>query len=84
MSESGKICSIEEYQSMVQLCYALGVMAEAVPTEVLLASIERADSVGWFIDPTLWRDKGPALRQDKKIVEAIRYLKLVMKELRQG
>jgi hypothetical protein len=36
----------------------------------LLADIERADAVGWAIDPTLYRDKVDAMNEDREVLKA--------------
>lgn len=36
----------------------------------MLASIERADSVGPILDPTLWRENQEAMNEDRELLEA--------------
>ena len=62
--------NIERYQAAVRAC------AEAVrivcqhDIQGLLDAIERAEAVGPFVDPTLYREKAGAMEQDRELFRA--------------
>lgn len=59
-----------EYQAAVGSCALVGSMLTEHDLPGMLAAIERADSIGCMIDPTLYRDKVEAMHQDKELIEA--------------
>lgn len=59
-----------EYQAAVGTCALLGTMLVEHDLPGMLNAIERADSIGCMIDPTLYRDKVEAMHQDKDLLEA--------------
>jgi hypothetical protein len=62
----------EDYQRAMLACYrALGRLL-ALPLDELHAMQEKADAAGWMIDPTLYRAKAPAMREDANVVKALR------------
>ena len=62
--------TIEEYQENLKTCGLAALFVERVDIPDMLARIERADSIGGMIDPTLYRDKREAMMQDKELLEA--------------
>ena len=64
----------EEYQEHVKFCWQLAVMANAVPTGNMLERIERADSIGAILDPTLYRANHKAMMEDKAVIAAVNLL----------
>lgn len=67
--------TIEEYQNALKTCAMVATLLEQVDIPKLLGMIERADSVGAMIDPTLYRDKHGAMMLDKELLEAARPLR---------
>lgn len=65
---------IENYRlTVAQAALCARLLAE-VPLDEMLAAIERAETTGPILDPTLWREKGRAMREDKALLEAARPL----------
>lgn len=62
--------SIGAYQDAVRACALLAGLLLMHDLPALLRAIERADAIGPLVDPTLWRDKGAAMLQDKELLEA--------------
>lgn len=61
---------IDAYQDAVRACALLAGLLLMHDLPGLLRAIERADAIGPLVDPTLWRDKGAAMLQDKELLEA--------------
>lgn len=64
----------EQQRFRVLQCYQLAALAALIPTGDMLAAIERADSIGAIIDPTLYRANHAAMMEDKRVVEAVHAL----------
>lgn len=60
----------EEYQSQLLAVIGAARVISLIDVPDLLARIERADSVGAMIDPTLYRAKHKAMMVDKALLEA--------------
>jgi len=65
------IDSAKAYRHALLSCYRIIGQLCALPLDELHAQILRAETLGPILDPTLYRDKADALRQDKQIVEAL-------------
>lgn len=71
-----------EYQHAVTACYVAASMLMQFDLDAVLEQISEAEAVGPLIDPTLYREKGGAMQEDKQIVEAARQLQRVAKRLK--
>lgn len=60
----------EEYQATVRSCALVGSMLAQYDLPELLQAIDRADTVGPMLDPTLWIKKHGAMDEDKRLLEA--------------
>lgn len=61
---------IARYQAAVSACALAAQVLAAHDVPELLADIERADSAGAFLDPTLWINKRAAMLQDAELLRA--------------
>ncbi len=61
---------VADYQATVGMLYAWANVLAHVDLPGLLRDIARAEAVGPIVDPTLYREKGKALREDRAILEA--------------
>jgi hypothetical protein len=59
-----------EYQAAVRGSALVARMLAQYDIPQLLEAIERADSFGCFIDPTLWQQKRKAMNEDRELLEA--------------
>ena len=58
------------YQVAVKACIVACLIVTQHDIPGMLEAIERAHSIGPFLDPTLYRDKVGAMEQDKEILRA--------------
>ena len=72
----------EEYRSALIQCWMLANLSENIPTGEMLSRIAAADTIGPMIDPTLWMEKHKAMKEDKKIIEAIATLQSAFLKLK--
>lgn len=61
---------IEKYRFARAACEFARVVLKEHDIEQILKDINRADAVGMFVDPTLWRDKHQAMDEDKMVFAA--------------
>jgi len=61
---------IEEYRDARRTCELAKEMLKQHDLEQILKDINRADAVGMFTDPTLWREKHKAMDEDKEVFAA--------------
>jgi hypothetical protein len=64
----------EEYQENLKTCGLAAMFLERVDVSDMLARIEKADSLGAVLDPTLYREKREAMMEDKELLEAAKPL----------
>lgn len=70
------------YQPTLAGLWALAALVEEAPVEDMLAAAERADAVGWALDPTLYRDKVRALHEDMEMLGSLRGVQDTVRRLR--
>lgn len=61
---------VGRYQATIRAVHACAAILRALPIEELSEDGRRADAVGWFVDPTLYREKAAALRTDLDVLRA--------------
>jgi hypothetical protein len=61
---------VEEYQAAVRAAALCAALLRQHDIPKMLAAISRADTVGWAIDPTLYRAKQGAMHEDEKLLES--------------
>jgi hypothetical protein len=61
---------ITRYRTAVLACHVAARMLAEHELAELLADIERADTMGPFLDPTLWRDRRAAMLEDREVIAA--------------
>lgn len=76
--------TIDEYQAAVKSCVVACKLISAFDLPGMLTSIDRADSIGPLIDPTLWIKNSKAMREDREIIEAALPLWSLKEKLGQG
>ena len=59
-----------EYQNTVMTCAMAARIMLALDIPKILEDIEKAEALGPMLDPTLYREKGQAMSEDKRILEA--------------
>ncbi len=74
----------DQHRFRILQCYQLAALAALIPTGALLEKIERADSVGAILDPTLYRANHAAMMEDKKVVEAVHALAELGRAIKAG
>jgi len=60
----------ETYQAAVRCAAMTASMLAQWDIPVLLSSIDQAESIGPLVDPTLYREKAEAMREDRDILKA--------------
>lgn len=62
--------NINDYQSAMVSCIlaAKDLIGHDLPD--ILAQIDKAETIGPFLDPTLYRQKAKAMEEDKQMLEA--------------
>lgn len=62
---------IKSYREQLLFLYQTALSVQMVDIPKLLQDIERAETLGPFLDPTLWRNKSHAMAEDKELLEAV-------------
>jgi len=75
--------TVEEYQNTLRVCAMLAGLVVDHEIPKMLEMIERADSIGGMIDPTLYREKHGAMMEDKELLEAVLPLWRIAKKLQE-
>ena len=70
---------IAEYRRVVALLWSIAHLVDGMKLSDLLESGEKADIMGPILDPTLYREKSNALREDMQLIRAFARLR---KEIR--
>lgn len=60
----------EEYKEAVRACHMAAAIVGQHDLDGVLRRIANAETMGPLLDPTLYREKGQAMREDKEVVEA--------------
>ena len=60
-----------EYEMHLKKCYLLLSILDEIPLDVMDAMVNRAESFGMFVDPTLYIAKRAAMEQDHKTIKAL-------------
>lgn len=72
----------EDYRRLMISLYLVGDMLLKMPLDGLLRAQEHAETFGPLLDPTLYREKGRELGEDKSIVQAALAFKTSIEALR--
>lgn len=72
----------ETYPAHLAQLWALTSLIEDAPLAEMLAAAEHADSVGAILDPTLYREKAPALHEDLTVLRALRQVQTTLAGMR--
>lgn len=88
MTEQDKQDKILKYRSAVISCnMAMAILARHDLDEIL-RDIERAETLGPIVDPTLWTEKYRQLKEDKALIQAAlplyRHFRVVAESLPDG
>lgn len=78
-----QIIDPEIYQKQLIQLWAFAGAIERLNIEPMLEAAKHSDSVAAFIDPTTYREKGPALKQDIEMMEALLGVKRKMQAFRE-
>lgn len=57
----------EDYRAEVLRCYMWASLLVAAPLEELREAQRHAENIGWFLDPTAYRNKAQALDEDSRL-----------------
>ncbi len=64
------MADIAEYQAAVLACVQARALLRQHDLPAILAAIEHAETVGPVLDPTLYRERAPAMREDRALLRA--------------
>jgi len=70
MSDATDPITMGDYHAAVHAAAVAVCMLRLHPLSAILQSIERAEALGPMIDPTLWRAKSQAMREDAALLTA--------------
>jgi hypothetical protein len=60
------------YPGLIQLAHFVEQTIRAMPLEAMVEACRQASAFAPFADPTLWRAKGQAMREDEHVLEVLR------------
>ena len=60
------------YEGLLQLAHFVEQAIRGMPLEAMVDACRKASAFAPFVDPTLFREKGQALREDERILEVLR------------
>lgn len=72
---------VDDYKAAVRTCYLAAKMLAQHDLKHVIAAINRAETVGPIVDPTLYREKSGHMAEDKRVVEAALALRNIGLEL---
>lgn len=72
----------ENYQATLAFLWAQAFLVAEQPLGEMLAAAERADTVGFFVDPTLYRDKVAALHEDMEMLRAFLHVQTTLESIK--
>lgn len=73
--KASRLVDVEFYKSARMACEIAKSLLEQHDFSTLIAAIDRADSIGPVLDPTLWREKHRAMLEDREVfAAALRFL----------
>lgn len=75
--------SIARYQSSLLMVVTAFRALEKRDFRRLISEIDKADAIGPMLDPTLYREKMNAMRQDRRVFEAGAAFVAAMKQIEQ-
>lgn len=81
MSEPADDPRVTEYQATVAMLYGWAAVLADVDIPGLLAGLQQGHALGPIVDPTLYRRKMAAMREDQQVLEAAQRLRLIGLEL---
>ena len=61
---------VQTYQATVIAALQAAKILRLHDIPKILRAIDHADSVGPLLDPTLWMQKGQAMKEDRKVLQA--------------
>src|SRR5713101_4635387 len=61
---------IEDYRKAIKSCIGAGFLLTEYKLPEILAAINQAEATGPMLNPTLFREKAQALREDKELLKA--------------
>jgi len=64
----------EEYQQNLKQIMLIARLIRDIPIPKFLQAIDRAESIGPIIDPTLWINNSGAMSEDKEMLQAAKPL----------
>lgn len=64
----------EEYQQVLRIAASAANLLSGFDIPELLCAIDRANSIGPVLNPSLWQEKREAMSQDRDLLEAARPL----------
>ena len=62
--------SVEEYRDNLELILSAARLVSIVDVPKMLADIAHADTVGPFLDPTLWQANHHKMEEDRELLKA--------------
>ncbi len=72
------------YLTELRQCWMVALHVKNMPLQEMIRDAERADTMIWFLNPTLAldKDKRKKFEQDKKMLYALRMLQSVVEEFK--
>lgn len=71
----------DEYRDALSRAYIAAALVRGIRLGAMLDAINRAESIGPITDPSLFRDRGAAMSQDKSVVVILREAQLALDRL---
>jgi hypothetical protein len=69
------------YPGLLQLAHFVEQTIRAMPLEAMVEACRKASTFAPFTDPTLWQQKGKAMREDEQILEVLRFAQKQLQRL---
>jgi len=60
----------DEYRAALLIVYTQAMVLAAYDLDEMIAAIDRAETLGPIVDPTLWKDKRQSMAEDRAVLEA--------------
>jgi hypothetical protein len=72
----------EDYTGYLVRAWTLTRELEDLPLAAMIYLADKADTVGPFVDPTLYQEKGRSLGEDLRMLRALRNAQVALAELK--
>lgn len=73
-----------DYRLYLHQAWMIAQLVDSLPAGDMLNAISQAEAIGPILDPTLYRDKASRMMEDRRLLESLANVKVVLASLERG